>query len=286
MAGSAAGVRQPGYRVGARVRGRVLRQVGDPALTEAVLAEAGREIEAVAAAERGELSCRAVRAVVPDRVDASPVQVVAADRLLAEHPLGCPRLLTRVDPAAACVAAAHWTAAAADVAADAARLGPAEVFSYAGDIEGVVQVPGLVVEAILGEDAPPREVVLEPLADATAVCEGRHPDPAGLADLVDGRPRARRPGCRPGSTTRRWPGCWNASPRWTRCARPGTCSNTSSTGSAAACWCNGRRGVSRPPRICTTLMMTLTSTTTTGAGEDRGRVRRGGAATPTRTGPG
>jgi len=30
--------------------GRVLRQVGDPALTQAVQAEAGREIEAVAAA--------------------------------------------------------------------------------------------------------------------------------------------------------------------------------------------------------------------------------------------
>jgi hypothetical protein len=53
----------------------VLRQVGDPALRQAVLAEAGQEIEAVAAAERGELSGRAVQAVVLDRVDASPVQV-------------------------------------------------------------------------------------------------------------------------------------------------------------------------------------------------------------------
>jgi len=166
--------------------GRVLRQVGDPALTGAVLAEARAEIEAVAAAERGELSERAVQAVVLDRVDASPVQVQAADRLLAEHPLGTPRLLTTVDPAAACVAAAHWLAAAADVAADAAGIAPSEVFGYADDIEAVsVEVPGMVVEAILGEDAAPREVVLELLADAAAVRQGRHPDPGGLPDLVD-----------------------------------------------------------------------------------------------------
>ncbi len=166
--------------------GRVLRQVGDPALTEAVLAETGREIEAVAAAERGDLSGRAVQAVALDRVDASPVQVAAADRLLAEHPLGSPALLTTVDPAAVCVAAAHWLAAAADVAADAAGIAPTEVFAYADDIEAVsVEVPSLLVEAILVEDAPPRGVVLELLADAAAVRQGRHPDPAGLTDRVD-----------------------------------------------------------------------------------------------------
>ncbi len=61
-----------------------------------------------------------------------------------------------------------------------------EVFGYADDIEAVsVEVPGLVVEAILGEDAAPREVVLELLADAAAVRQGRHPDPGGLPDLVD-----------------------------------------------------------------------------------------------------
>ncbi len=53
-----------------------------------------------------------------------------------------------MDPAAACVAAGHRLAAAADVAADAAGIAPPEVFSYADDLETVsVQVPGLVVEA-------------------------------------------------------------------------------------------------------------------------------------------
>jgi len=40
----------------------------------------------------GDLSGRPVQAVLLDRVDASPVQVQAADRLLAEHPLGTPPL--------------------------------------------------------------------------------------------------------------------------------------------------------------------------------------------------
>src|SRR6266508_3439917 len=163
--------------------GRVLRQVGDPALTGAVLAEAGREIEAVAAAERGELSERAVQAVVLDRVDASPVQVQAADRLLAEHPLGTPRLLTSVDPAAACVAAAHWLAAAADVAADAAGIGAPEVFTAADDLEAVsVEVPSMVVAAVVDDGVPPREVVLELLAEATAMREGRVVDPSVLVE--------------------------------------------------------------------------------------------------------
>src|SRR6266498_19233 len=60
----------------------------------------------------------------------------------------CPQLSTTVDPAAACVAAGHRLAAAADVAADAAGIAQPEVFSYADDLETVsVQVPGLVVEA-------------------------------------------------------------------------------------------------------------------------------------------
>jgi len=66
--------------------GRVLRQVGDPALRQAVLAEAGQEIEAVAAAERGELSGRAVQAVVLDRWTPPRWRCKGADRLLAEHP--------------------------------------------------------------------------------------------------------------------------------------------------------------------------------------------------------
>jgi len=95
---------------------------------------------------RGNLPGRAVQAVVLDQVDASPVQVEAADRLLAEQPLETPLLFTTVDPAARPV----WPPTRRGIS-------PPEVFCYADDIKAVsVQVPGLVVAAVLGEQAPHR----------------------------------------------------------------------------------------------------------------------------------
>jgi hypothetical protein len=170
----------------AHALGRVLWAIGEPALSEAVLAEVHVDIEAVQAAERGDLTGRAVQAVGLDRVDASPVQVAAADQLFDAHPLGSPLLVRTVEPAAACVAAAHWLAAAADVAAEAAGIAPAGVFGYADDIEAVsVEVPTLVVTAIIDDDTSPREVVLDLLADAVAVRDGRILDPSTLAARVD-----------------------------------------------------------------------------------------------------
>jgi hypothetical protein len=166
--------------------GRALHGLGDAGLAQAVAAEVAAEIDAVDRAGRGDLSGRAVQAVALDHLDASPVQIVAADGLLREAPLGDRYIVAAVDPAAACVAAAHWLVAAAEVAAEVAGCDPAAVFTYADDLEAVsVEVPSTVVQAVVEEEQSPRQIVTDLLGDAMAVARGRVPDPAGLPDLVD-----------------------------------------------------------------------------------------------------
>jgi hypothetical protein len=134
----------------------------------------------------GDLAGRAVQAVGLDRADPSPVQVAAADGVLYDQPWGDLRLWTSVDPAASCVAAAHWLAAAAEVAGDAVGVMPQEVFAFVDDIEAVsVQVPSMVVAAVLDEGTAPRRVVADLLVAARKAGEGRMPDPAGLIAAVD-----------------------------------------------------------------------------------------------------
>ncbi|WP_327042821.1 hypothetical protein OG400_12425 [Micromonospora ureilytica] len=153
--------------------GRVLHQAADEALTEAVAADVGVEVDAVVRAELGDLSGRAEQAASLDRVDASPVQVSAADELLRTRLLGGELLSAAVDPAAACVAAAHWLAAAAVVAADEAGVAPERVFATADDIEAVsVEVPTLVVRKVLTEQVSPRQVVIDLLRKAVAAADG------------------------------------------------------------------------------------------------------------------
>src|SRR5947199_92941 len=82
------------------------------------LAEVAAEVAAVESAELGDLSGRARQAVSLTREDASPLQVAAADRLLADDPFGSRKLFTDVDPTSAAVAAAHWLYAAASIASD------------------------------------------------------------------------------------------------------------------------------------------------------------------------
>jgi hypothetical protein len=161
--------------------GRVLHRLADAGLVDAVVADLEVEIDAVTRAELGDLSGRAVQAVPLDRLDVSPVQVAAADELLRADPLGAQLLAVAVDPAAACVAAAHWLAAAAVVAADAAGNEPGEVFMEADDIQPVsIEVPTLMVERILDEDLSPREVVLDLLRSAVAAGEGKIADLPGV----------------------------------------------------------------------------------------------------------
>jgi hypothetical protein len=166
--------------------GRLLHGLGDAALAEAVVADVSAEIDAVVRAELGDLSGRAAQATALDRLDVSPVQVVAADDLLRADPLGAGLLTALVDPAAACVAAVRWLAAAAMVAADAADIEAADVFAEADNIEPVsVPVPSEVVALIVDDDVDAREVVLDLLRTAVAAGDGIILDPRQVLADVD-----------------------------------------------------------------------------------------------------
>jgi len=153
--------------------GRTLLGIGDATLTEAIIADVISELDAVTSAELGDLSDRAAQATALDRLDVSPVQVAAADDLLRADLLG-PGLLTElIDPAAACVAAARWLAAAAVVAGEAAEIDAADVFAEADDIEPVSgAVPAEVVAQIVDDETDPRSVVLDLLRTAVAAGDG------------------------------------------------------------------------------------------------------------------
>ncbi|MBW0089610.1 hypothetical protein I4I73_11715 [Pseudonocardia sp. KRD-184] len=99
--------------------GRTLREAGSAGVRRAVVADVEAEFDAIERALLGDLAGRAGQAVMMSRLDASPVQIAAADRLLHEVPTGGQPLTTDVEPTAACVAAAHWLRAAVDVTRDA-----------------------------------------------------------------------------------------------------------------------------------------------------------------------
>ncbi|MEV4845083.1 hypothetical protein AB0K20_17945 [Micromonospora matsumotoense] len=167
---------------GAHRLGRVLHGIGDAALTGVVVDEVRCEVDAVRRAGLGDLSGRGVQAASLDRVDASPVQVSAADQVLRADPFGGGLLSVAVDPAAACVAAAHWLAAAAVVAGEESGNSAAGVFAEADDIEAVsVEVPALVVGRIVDDGVSPRQVVMDLLRAAVAAGAGVVVDPEAVA---------------------------------------------------------------------------------------------------------
>lgn len=182
--------------------GRVLHEVDDPRLLEVIVGEVETELAAVASAERGDLSGRARQAVDLSRVDASPVQVAAANALLRKNVLGSEALFAEVDPTAASVAAAHWLAAAAEVAGEVAGVVPSEVVVEGDDIEKLaVRTPTLVLDR-LADGATPRAVVTGLIGEAMAAAEGTIPDVAALSarlarvdeDAEEDRARFGRPG--------------------------------------------------------------------------------------------
>ncbi|MFE5585487.1 hypothetical protein [Kitasatospora sp. NPDC056531] len=165
--------------------GRALHTLDNPDLTKAVLAETAIELAAVESAELGNLTGRAQQAVLLSREDASPVQVAAANRLLEQDPFGPEALFSDVDPTAASVAAAHWLAAAAEVAADASGQNPTAVLLEADDIEALPhETPTLVLE-LLDSGASPREAVTALVRHAMHVADGLLPDPADLREQLD-----------------------------------------------------------------------------------------------------
>lgn len=102
-------VMAPAHRVG-----MVLRAVSDADLTSSVIADVEAEIAAVERAELDDLTGRSKQAVQLGRPDASPLQVAAADQMLAKNPADEDELLD-LDPTSASAAAAHWLMAAAEV---------------------------------------------------------------------------------------------------------------------------------------------------------------------------
>ncbi|MCC9311544.1 hypothetical protein LN042_31525 [Kitasatospora sp. RB6PN24] len=165
--------------------GRALHALDNPDLAKAVLAETATELAAVESAELGGLTGRAQQAVLLSREDASPVQVAAADRLLEQDPFGPATLFSDIDPTAASVAAAHWLAAAAEVAADASGQSPTAVLLEADDIEALPhETPTLVLE-LLDSGASPREVVTTLVHHAMHVADGLLPDPTDLREQLD-----------------------------------------------------------------------------------------------------
>ncbi|WP_131770857.1 hypothetical protein, partial [Candidatus Protofrankia californiensis] len=166
--------------------GRALHPIGSQDLTERIIADVSAELDAVEQAERGDLVGRARQAIALTRADASPIQVAAADEILADNPFGDTRLFTEVDPTAAAVAAAHWLHAAATVTAHHTGLGPTQVLIEADNIEALPhESPTVVLERIAtGQTA--RHAVLTLIADAMTVAEGAIPDlDAFLAEVED-----------------------------------------------------------------------------------------------------
>ncbi|USX56336.1 hypothetical protein [Lentzea sp. HUAS12] len=165
--------------------GRALHSFGDQALQDAVIAEVQEELAAVEHAELGDFSGRARQAVRLSRADASPLQVNAAHDFLHAHPLWSGRLFDEVDPTAAAVAAAHWLQVAAGIASDASGVAPASVVIEADNIESLaLETPTLVLERLVAGESP-RRVVVDLVAGAMTVAEGKLPDPDGLVHAIE-----------------------------------------------------------------------------------------------------
>ena len=161
--------------------GRALREIGDDRLAKAVAADVQAELRAVESAELGALGGRASQAVVLSRADANPVQVVAADTVLAKDPLGGSELFLELDATAASVAAAHWLKAAADVTAEVTGLPAERVVATADEYEALpFETPTLVLELLETVDSPYR-VVVDLVSDAMLVAEGFEPRVAATA---------------------------------------------------------------------------------------------------------
>ncbi len=165
--------------------GRALHAIGDSELTDRVVVDVRAELDAIEQAERGELSGRARQAIALTRADASPVQVAAADVVLAGDPFGDARLFTEVDPVAAAVAAAHWLYAAATVTARRVGLDPGQVVVEADNIEALAHESPTVVLERMDAGETPRQVVLGLIADAMVVAGGKIPDLDGLLAMVE-----------------------------------------------------------------------------------------------------
>jgi hypothetical protein len=113
--------------------GRRLLDIGGTAVARIVVRDVSEDLDGLDRALRGDLSGRARQAVELTRLDACPLQVLAADELLREVPMGSSRLFCEVEPTSAAVAAAHWLRAAVDVALAVSGWSSAEQVLVAAD---------------------------------------------------------------------------------------------------------------------------------------------------------
>lgn len=166
--------------------GRALHAASDADLVEMVLADVTEELRAIESAELGDLSGRAVQAVVLSRAGASPVQVAAADAILKENPLAGEQLFFDLDPTAAAVAAAHWLKAAADVVADVSGMPATRVLIEADNIEALpFETPNEVLD-LFNFSTTAYRIVVEMVSDAMLVAEGVVADLGALLIEHDG----------------------------------------------------------------------------------------------------
>lgn len=165
--------------------GRALHALGNSDLKTAVIDEVTTELASVDDAERGDYTGRARQAVLLTRTDVSPLQVAAAHELLRSDPFGHRRLFADIDPTSAAVAAAHWLAAAAEMAGEAAGIDPEQTLIEADNIEAIAhESPTHVVEAI-SEGTSARDAVVALLTDAAIAADGEIPDLSGLLTRID-----------------------------------------------------------------------------------------------------
>jgi hypothetical protein len=165
--------------------GRCLHAACDTDLTSAVIAEVEAELAAVECAELGDLSGRAAQAVQLTRQDASPVQVAAADEVLTKNPLGADELFLDLDPTSACVAAAHWLQAAADVVSEKSGIAVTNVVMEADNIEALPHATPTAVLELMETGMSPTAAVTALIRDAMAVAEGKVPDLDALQDKIE-----------------------------------------------------------------------------------------------------
>jgi hypothetical protein len=165
-----------GVTEGAHRVGRALHTIGANAPTDTVLAEADAELKAIAQAELGDFSGRAAQALLLSRADPSPVQVAAANELLADDPLDHARLFS-LDPAASAVAAAHWLKAAADVVADFSESSVEKVIREADWLEPMPVCTTVEVLSRLELGESPHDIVADLIREAMAVARGEALDP-------------------------------------------------------------------------------------------------------------
>jgi hypothetical protein len=165
--------------------GRCLYAVADAVLTSAVIADVQAELAAVERAELGDLSGRSVQAVQLTRQDASPVQVAAADQILAKNPLGADELFLELDPTSACVAAAHWLQAAADVVSEMSGVAATDVVMEADNIEALPHATPTAVLELMEIGMSPTAAVTTLIRHAMAVAEGKVPDVDALREKIE-----------------------------------------------------------------------------------------------------